>query len=548
LSNFSQLQQALTFANSGQLNQALSILKKLKKHQDVRIQASQLIIKILITLKNFVQAKTELSQLMFFLPNDYGILNTYTTICLQTNDIANICSQHINFITNNPSHALACFNCAYYLKIIGKFEKSLNFYEKALLLNITAPHEVYLNMATICSDHLRDESKAEIYLKQAIALKFDYAPAFYNLANLYEQQGDRDSAYSYFVKSYEADPLYSNVLARLADINRIISGDDVLIALMQAQLADNLLNNEQRCNLHYGLGKSFDDCKMYTQAFEHYNKANYIDQQTLPIYDPEVISDKIDTIISSYESNNDLVLDTCDKNDPIFICGMFRSGSTLLEQILAAHNEVTAGGEIDFFQRFINNQQMPFPRIVETLSKVEYAEIARDYQRAIQKAFPNAKFITDKRPDNLLYLGLIKKIFPRAKIIFTERNVLDNCLSVYFLRLGATMNYATDLKNCIHYYQQQQRLIAYWQSKFGNDIFTFNYDRYVHSPELSTRELLTFLGLAWDENCLAFNQVKNSVKTASVWQVREPLYQTSSGRWKNYQQQLAMLNLPIKLV
>jgi len=288
---------------------------------------------------------------------------------------------------------------------------------------------------------------------------------------------------------------------------------------------------------------------MYSQAFEHYQKANYIDQQTLPSYDADLINNLIDTTISSFEKSDlsDLLAkETSDENDPIFICGMFRSGSTLLEQILAAHTEVTAGGEFDFFHRFINYQQTPFPQIIETLSKAECEKIASDYLCAIKRAFPNSKRITDKRPDNLLYLGFIKKIFPKAKIIFTERNMLDNCLSVYFLRLGASMNYATDLHNCIHYYQQQQCLISYWQSQFGNDIFTFNYDRYVHSPESSTRALLSFLELPWDDNCLAFNQVKNSVKTASVWQVREPLYQTSSGRWKNYQQQLSKLKLPIK--
>ena len=149
--------------------------------------------------------------------------------------------------------------------------------------------------------------------------------------------------------------------------------------------------------------------------------------------------------------------------------------------------------------------------------------------------------LTDKRPDNFLYLGLIKLLMPKTKIIWTTRSMLDNCLSIYFLRLGTSMSYATDLDNIIHFYQQQERLMAHWQSLFPEDILTFNYDKLIHSPKEQTKRLLSFIDLPWEDSCLNFHQYENQVKTASVWQVRRPLYNSSSGRWNNYKKNLKAL-------
>jgi hypothetical protein len=152
--------------------------------------------------------------------------------------------------------------------------------------------------------------------------------------------------------------------------------------------------------------------------------------------------------------------------------------------------------------------------------------------------FPNAKLITDKRPDNIHYLGLIKTVFPNAKIVFTTRDIRDNSLSLYFQQLSKEFNYANDINQIIHHSQQQKRLMTHWKKLFPKDIIEVSYDELVDSPKPSIAKLLNFLKLDWHNDCLEFHQVKNNVKTVSLWQVRQPLYKASSGRWKNYKEKI----------
>lgn len=226
---------------------------------------------------------------------------------------------------------------------------------------------------------------------------------------------------------------------------------------------------------------------------------------------------------------------------PIFICGMFRSGSTLTEQILASHPMVTAGGEVDFFVRKIQSNFAQYPASVLGSNPEVLKNLADDYISHLGKTFPDAAHITDKRPDNYLHLGLLKSLFPKTRIIYTSRNPLDNCLSVFFLRLGNAMNYATDLGDTAHYLKQCNRLMDHWKQMFGQNIFEVNYDDLVRDPRPVIENMLEFCGLDWSDNCLEFHRLDNIVKTASVWQVRQPLYQKSSGRWRNYEKQLASL-------
>jgi hypothetical protein len=176
-----------------------------------------------------------------------------------------------------------------------------------------------------------------------------------------------------------------------------------------------------------------------------------------------------------------------------------------------------------------------------TVTQAQLDQLAARYLEMLSRLFPRGARVTDKRPDNFLYIGLIKRLFPDARIVHTMRNPLDNCLSIYFLHLDHSMSYALDLADIGHYYVQYRRLMAHWQSLYGADILELDYDALVREPRARIERLLEFCGLEWEDACLSFNQAKRAVKTASVWQVREGLYQRSSGRWRNYAAQLAAL-------
>ena len=171
--------------------------------------------------------------------------------------------------------------------------------------------------------------------------------------------------------------------------------------------------------------------------------------------------------------------------------------------------------------------------------------LAEDYLHRLAKLFPQAsshKYITDKRPDNFMLIGLIKQIFPNAKILHSVRNPLDNGLSVFMQHLDPRVaSYASSLPDIAHYYSQYRKLVAHWKALYPDDIHDFDYDAFVQQPRPVLDRALSFLGLPWDDRCLAFHRSGNSVKTASYWQVRQPLYRDACGRWRHYAEYLAPL-------
>ena len=214
----------------------------------------------------------------------------------------------------------------------------------------------------------------------------------------------------------------------------------------------------------------------------------------------------------------------------VFLTGMFRSGSTLFEQVLAAHPRVTAGGEIEYFMRH------PF-----SFNPPDWRPVAEGYVAYLARSFPGKDLVTNKRPDAFALLGMLKASFPNARFVNTVRDPRDTALSILFQQFDGRLGYAADLGDIAHHYRQYVRLMEHWRSLFGASIFDADYDAYVQDPRAVTSTLLAFLGLDWHEGCLEFQKNATRVRTASVAQVREPIYRKSSSRWKNYERQLAAL-------
>jgi tetratricopeptide (TPR) repeat protein len=436
-------------------------------------------------------------------------------------------------LAKEPKNAGGHFNLALLYKRALRYSDALRCYKESIALGIDHVEEVYSNLGVLYSEMRQGEQAREMY-ERALAVDADYIPALFNLAGLYEESGERAQAEELFRQILDLEPRHWDSLSRLAYAKRFESGNDPLIRSLRQGVAttrDDPAAHEMLC---YALGKALDDVGDYAGAFETYDAANAISRRQHLSYESNATEASFNAMTRVFDSDWLAQAQTnCDAT-PIFICGMYRSGSTLTEQILSAHPSVTAGGELDFLPFLLTQWLQPFPQRLEHASAEDLDPIAREYDARIRELFPGAAYVTDKRPDNFLQIGVIRALFPGAKILYTTRSRADNCLSVYFQQLGPQLRYATDLDAAAHYYDQQERLMTHWTGIAGDDIHCVDYDRLVHEPEPEIRALLGFLGLPWNEACLAFHRSRSLVKTASVWQVRERLHTRSSGRWNNY--------------
>jgi Sulfotransferase family/Tetratricopeptide repeat len=427
-----------------------------------------------------------------------------------------------------------------------QFQAALASYARALEQGVTRPEEVHLNRGVIFSDCLRQDEAAERELRAALALNPGYLPALQNLANLHEDLGRREQARSTYARILELDPNAFEALARYTQLADIQGPDDVLIARLRLALAHPAASAADRASLGFALARALDACAEYRQAFaaaEAANRASRASVTPAARYDRVAHEHFIDELIRAFARPRTRASQARMSAGPrpIFICGMFRSGSTLTEQLLAGSRQVARGGELDVLPQLVQSELAPFPEALTAASDATLGQLAAQYLESVARLFPGAAHVTDKRPDNFLYLGLIKSLFPDARIVHTTRDALDTCLSIFFLHLDPRMSYALDLMDIGHYFRQYRRLMAHWRSLYGEDILDFNYDALVHEPRPAAQRLLGFCGLDWDEACLDFAHRAGAVKTASVWQVREGLYRSSSGRARHYARELAPL-------
>ena len=438
-----------------------------------------------------------------------------------------------------PNLPNSWYNLALLQRKIGRYEAALVCYAEALKRGAPQPEEIHLNRSVIYADDLRNESLAERELRAALKLNPAYAPALLNLANLAEDRGQREEALGIYERLLALHPAHFEALARYASLKGVSDPSDPLAEQVKQAIAH--AGPAEKASLGFALGKILDGVGAYDEAFAAYSQANLASAQSAGGvgYDRAAMERQIDALIEAFPLKPAQQAPV--QAPSVFICGMFRSGSTLIEQVLAGHPRVTAGGEIPFLPNIVAKQLAPFPQSLASLASSELTVIAQRYRQSVASAFAGSDIVTDKRPDNFLYIGLIKSLFPDAKIVHTARNALDNCLSVFFLHLDQEMGYALKLEDIGHYYRQYRKLMRHWEKLWPGDIHHFDYDAFVRQPETILGRLMSYLELDWDDGLLAFSKREAVVKTASVWQVREPLYQRASGRWRNYQKHLAPL-------
>lgn len=456
--------------------------------------------------------------------------------------VAEAASTYERLLALRPNLPDSWFNLAILYRRMRRFDQAVLAYEQALAYGIRRPEEAHVNRSVIYADFLQNPAMAEQELHAAIRANPDFVPAHMNLANLFEDFGRREEALAIYERVLRIDPRCFEALARYGHAKRIAAKDDPVISRLRRAIADPDSTPADRASLGFALGRALDACGEYEDAFAAYSAANRSSRQSAPTgfadYDRSSQERHVDELIRMFAADRGEPSAQGPAPRPIFICGMFRSGSTLVESILARHSRVTSGGELYFIPTLIRQCLSPFPGVIPATSADTFRTLAKFYLDALDRMFPGSKRVTDKRLDNFLYVGVIKKLFPAARIIHVRRNPLDTCLSVYFLHAAHSVNYGFDLMDIGHYYRQYSRLMRHWKSLYGSDIVEFDYDAFVHDPRPNVEALLKSLELEWEDTCLAPHRSAAAIRTASSWQVREPVYTSSSGRSKHYARQL----------
>jgi tetratricopeptide (TPR) repeat protein len=453
---------------------------------------------------------------------------------------------YLRLLARWPNLPDTWFNLAVLQRKARRFDAALASYQQALDRGVSQPEEAHLNRGVIYSDYLRRDEAAAAELRAALSLNPTFVPALLNLANLQEDLGQRDEALALYERALAIDVRCHLALARYASLKTATGPDAAVTARLQQTLAFPDVTPADRASLGFALGTALEKAGDYDQAFAAIAEANRQSRLSAgpggATYDRVQHERLIDALVGTDDAMRFVPAPVNPTGvRPIFVCGMFRSGSTLVQQVLAGHRQVDAGGEIDFLPALVRTELAPFPASMARLTPEAAAGLATRYLDRLSRLHPGARYVVDKRPDNFLYIGLIKTLFPDARIIHTTRQPLDNCLSVFFLHLDHGMAYALDLLDIGHYYRQYVRLMTHWKSLYGDDILDVGYDTLIREPRPVVAQMLAFCGLDWDESCLSFHERGNAVKTASVWQVRQPLYQHASGRSRNFARQLAPL-------
>lgn len=430
-------------------------------------------------------------------------------------------------------------------QLARRFSEAEAIYLEILKDNPDQPDAVHL-LGLIRMEQDRDEEAVEL-MEKALVL-FPNAPHFHhNIAGVYRRMGRLDQAEQQFREAIELKPDYGEAYQGLAEMKRFES-DDPLFSKISEQLANPALPDEMRSYFHFSAGLLFDGIGQYKEAFEHFTKGNQLTGRNFDTAGFRSLAKDIVYASSPSEAkrHQSIGLDT---QVPVFIIGMPRSGTTLIEQILASHSSVFGAGELNDIKMIagqahsLSSIKAAYPEYLSGLNSAALLRMASEYLKRVQNMAGDDRItrIIDKHPLNFQFVSMIFSMFPHARIIHTIRDPLDTCLSCFFQNFTKGQDYSFDLSTLGHFYNDYQRLMEHWESVYPGRICHVKYETVLAQQESETRRMLDFLGLDFEASCIDFHKTQRKVSTASFMQVRQPIYKTSQNRWMNYRNELREL-------
>jgi tetratricopeptide (TPR) repeat protein len=453
-----------------------------------------------------------------------------------------------------PDYAEAYCNLGTALRQAGKTDEAIAAYQQSIAI-IPQYADAHCNLSGVFFDQGKLD-EAIVACRQAITLKPHLPEGHDNLGMALMQLGRMAEARIALEEAVRLAPGNAKYLGDLGQITHFVPGDPHLAKMERLARNSASLTIDDRIALHFALGKAYDETGRHAEAFHQWLEGNALKRQQIT-YNEAATLEVLDRVQSVFTSE---LIRRWQKighpsSVPVFIVGMPRSGTTLIEQILASHPRVFGGGELTHFRRAVKEmRQMPggsttFPELVSGMTGEYYRDLGARYVAEIERLAPGATHITDKLPNNFIYAGLIHLVLPNAVIVHVTRNPIDTCLSCFSKLFAYELNHTYDLGELGRYYQHYKSLMAHWHHVLPHGrILDVSYEDVVADLEGQARRIIAHCGLNWDSRCLAFHKTERPVRTASAMQVRQPIYNSAIGRGCVYTEFLAPLLTELDLV
>lgn len=540
-------------------------------HEAIRLQPRvplyrQNLAEVLGSLKQFDEAVRQYEEAIAMAPADTGLVNGLGVMLQESGKHNEAIDCFRQALAAAPNHPLYENNLASALQSIGEDEQAIVHYEN-ILRSMPESSDTHVNIGNF---HLARNALEEAahHFGCAIQIEPDHCVAHNNLGSTLLDQGKFSEAATHFEKSLQSNPEYAPAYFNLSDLalsNKFRFTDEQILKIQKLVASGNLPPDSASAML-FAVGNHFDSLDNYGEAFRAYQVANDIQSQINASknrsLDLEAREKLTETIIQFFNKDyfDNLPAGGSASEIPIFVVGMPRSGSTLIEQIISSHPAAVAAGELEEIGRLATkilprrmNSDKDFPLCLQDSKQSVIQELAEEYLDFLRKhdaAAPHwdqLSRVVDKMWHNFFHLGFLYTLFPQARIIHSQRNAMDIGLSCFMRRLHA-VHWSWDLEQIGIFYRLYDQLMQHWREVLPCPIYEVEYETLTQDPEAETRKLIEFCGLPWDDRCLAFYENETAVRTASRIQVREPIYQSSIGRWKNYATELAPLKAAIESV
>ena len=479
----------------------------------------------------------------------------------------------------SPRYAEALSNLATAYAALDRVSDAVAFYEKALHLRPNYP-EACTGLARMLQEQRR-LVEARTMAQRAVALRPNKPEVHAVLGAILSEAGFPDQAEASYLRALELDPACAQALmgrghlqmelGRMAEaeesfraalalhptrigprlplvqLKKMVADDETLLALQRE--AEDILDmpDVKAIPLHFALGKCHEDLGEHDLAFQHYAEGCRLKRKTSS-YSADDTDLTVDNICNFFSPKAIARLKGggCQSELPIFVLGMPRSGTTLTETILASHPMVHAAGELPDLLRIASTPHMPggpgYPLSLDGITQAEISVMGQNYAAGLKERAPTSPRITDKMPANFNAIGLIHLMLPNARIIHVRRDPVDTCLSNFTKLFGRSQHQSYDLVELGRYYRAYARLMDHWRAVLPpGSFFELQYEKLVEDPATEVRALLGYCGLVWDDACMKFHETERSVKTASITQVRRPMYKSSVQKWRRYEKHLGPL-------